>query len=102
MSTFGKCETILQDQKIVLREHSRSTTFNNRSRRSIRRIRIDDCVIRDGKRCDYLLILQDTNVEYFVELKGCQVRHAIDQLESTIKAVSADSRKLEKHCFVIS
>jgi hypothetical protein len=104
MRDFGACETELRDKKIVLRdEQSRSFNsmiFNNLSQKPVRKILIDDCVIKKGIRCDYLLIANA--MEHFVELKGNKVEHAIEQIEQTIKQVSEDRQQQPKWCFVIS
>ena len=43
---------------------------------------VDGCQITDGARCDYLIKLE--NKEYFVELKGQDLRHAFTQLKNSI------------------
>ena len=63
---------------------------------------MDGCAITDGIRCDYLLRRSEEELEYFIELKGCNVGHAIDQLRASIKQLSADVTKKAKMAFVIS
>lgn len=48
---------------------------------------VDGDIIREGQKCDKLVIfnVDDAWHEIFVELKGCDVAHAIEQLESTLK-----------------
>lgn len=48
---------------------------------------IDGVAIKEGQRCDkFITVLnEDSGVAVFLELKGCDISHAIDQLESTIK-----------------
>ena len=101
MDSFGDCETLVSHRSIVLREKRSCITFHNLRCAPVRRIVIDNCVITQGPRCDYLLI-NNSSVEYFVELKGSDVRHALVQLEKSIKQVSADVRTGEKKAFVIS
>lgn len=101
MRDFGDCETIVTDQRIVLREKRSNICFRNARRARIRKIVIDGCVIKDGPRCDHLLI-EAAPVEHFVELKGSNVRHALDQLEATIKQVSALAETAVKRAYVIS
>lgn len=48
---------------------------------------IDGYIICDGLKCDHLILIQNAGnqwCEIFVELKGTDVNHAIEQLESTI------------------
>ncbi len=96
------CETVTRDPRIVLEERNSKIVFRNEQRQSVRKIHIDGCRIKDnGLRCDYLLIVV-SGTEYYVELKGGDVDHAVRQLERTIQMVSQDRRALLKHCFVIS
>ena len=51
---------------------------------------IDGCIIREGEKCDKLILCEVTPNsitlnEVFVELKGCDVSHAIKQLEATLQ-----------------
>lgn len=52
---------------------------------------IDGNIISSGKKCDKLLVVTEDSVSLnkgvatFVELKGKDISHAIDQLEGTIK-----------------
>ena len=101
MISFGDCEEVREDPIIVLAEKRSKITFLNPKRRPLRQVRVDDCVITSGPRCDYLLI-DSASTEYYVELKGSDVRRAFRQLEATIPQVSADKKGLAKHCFIVS
>ena len=101
MRTFGKCEKRVRHRSIVLREKRRRITFHNPSQSLVRRITVDGCVITTGPRCDYLLIATG-GVEHYVELKGCDVRHAVKQLKATMLAVSQNPRGACKHAYIIS
>lgn len=83
---FGACEETVSDPKIVLKEKGSSITFLNPDRNPVRKIRIDDCHIREGKRCDYLLINQ-AELDHFVELKGSDTSHAVEQIVATATAI---------------
>ncbi len=105
MTNFGECERTVTDPLIVLEDKrcKCKLTFLNPNRLKVRRVHLDD-VIKDGLRCDHLLIDQK-RVEHYVELKGCDVRHALLQIEATISAtqvrqVLGDSG--ERRAFLIS
>jgi len=103
MRSFGECEKIKKDPLIALGERHSKITFKNGSGKSIRVIRIDDCVIKEGLRCDYLVIPEDEDrIEHYIELKGSDISHAVKQLESTIPQVSEDARHGKKRCFIVS
>lgn len=97
---FGKCEQLVKHSKIVLRENRSTMVFNNPGRKKVRKILIDDCVITNGSRCDFLLITDDST-EHFVELKGSDVEHALVQLVSTIKQTSTDPYNSMKLSFIV-
>lgn len=51
---------------------------------------IDGDIIREGTRCDAFLVAlpnapKDKGIASFVELKGVDISHAVDQIEETIK-----------------
>lgn len=73
--------------------------FHNPNRLLYKRVQVDGCAIRDGERCDNLLCSADEREERFVELKGVDIPHAIDQLRSTILRIGEHNDN--RHCYVI-
>ncbi|MFP4501223.1 MAG: hypothetical protein ACLFTT_09520 [Candidatus Hydrogenedentota bacterium] len=98
---FGNCETRTADPRIVLAEKRSRMCFLNPGKAEVRKILIDDCVITDGLRCDYLVIGKD-GVEQYVELKGSSVRHALKQVGATITRVSQQPKTFEKKAYIIT
>jgi hypothetical protein len=51
----------------------------NPTEREVERIEVDGCAITEGKRCDWLVLLDDaiSKEEIYVELKGSAVYHAV-------------------------
>lgn len=98
--SFGDCESVVDYPLITVEEKRSKLTFRNPSRSKVRKIRVDDCVITEGLRCDWLLI-NHRSVEHFVELKGSDVRHAIQQIEVTIKKIGAKEVE-RRHAYIIS
>ncbi len=94
MRSFGKCESVTVNPLIPVKAKHCCITFQNPNRTKVRYIKIDDCVITKGLRCDWLLI-NEKHHEHYVELKGSDVRHAFEQIEETIKQVgeNTDQRK---------
>lgn len=101
MNYFGGCEETTKIPIISLSEKNSSLKINNPERREVRKIRVDGCVITEGPRCDYLII-SPKNMEYFIELKGSDVKHAIEQLEASIKKISQQPKTHPKKCYIIS
>ena len=59
MSSFGDCESLVQIPRISLRENRSKIVFRNPRCQEVRKVQIDDCVIKKGRRCDYLLINEE-------------------------------------------
>lgn len=78
------CIHATTDSNIKFEENKRKSIFQNPQRKTYLRVDVDGCTIKDGIKCDKLLLSDDEHEERYVELKGVDVMHAIDQLESTI------------------
>lgn len=103
MKSLPECEKYRCDKKIVLQENKSKITFLNPNQDQILTIQVDGCVISDNEtlRCDYALMPSD-EIEIYVELKGSDIVHAVEQLESTIRLLSDNPKKIKKLCFVVS
>jgi hypothetical protein len=103
MKSLPKCEKYKCDKKIVLRANKSKITFLNPNQDQILKIEVDGCAISDNEtlRCDYALIPSD-EVEIYVELKGSDIDHAVEQIKSTIRLLSDNPQKIKKLCFVVS
>lgn len=103
MKSFPGCEQYTSDSKIVLQENKSKITFLNPNQHQILKIKVDGCAIKDNEtlRCDYALV-PTSEVEIYVELKGSDIAHAIEQIESTIHLLSYNVNKIKKICFVVS
>ena len=99
-----ECIEARTDSKISLKEKKcrSQIVFQNDTRREILVITVDNCAIKEGDRCDYLITDSGGNpTEHYVELKGRNVKHAVEQIKATIEKLSRDSRKLLKNCWII-
>lgn len=98
-----KCSENTKNKIIVLTDKGSygKMTFNNPSQKNITKIRVDGCLIKDGRKCDYLVINHD-QTEHFVELKGTKIYDACEQIELTIKALSKSIHKKLKYSFIVS
>ena len=80
----SECE---EKQKIIV-SHDVGTgdnkhIANNKDRSRVRHFKVDEEIIKDGEKCDYLLLNDDRMDAYFIELKGSDILKAIDQVERT-------------------
>jgi hypothetical protein len=103
MKSFPECEEYKTDTKIVLQENKSKIVFLNPNRDRILKIKVDGCAINENNtlRCDYAIV-PSKEIEIYVELKGSDISHAVKQIESTIKLLSEDPKKIRKLCFIVS
>jgi hypothetical protein len=103
MKSSPECAEDRCDKKIVLQENKSKITFLNPNQDKILIIKVDGCEISDNEtlRCDYALMPSE-EVEIYVELKGSDIVHAVEQIKSTIQLLSDNPQKIKKLCFVVS
>jgi hypothetical protein len=94
-----KC-CVTNTNKLVVFEESRSKlVIENKDEVQATKVTVDGCEITTGIRCDYMYLIKDS--EIYIELKGQDIKHAVDQLETTIKKLSSSSKEkntLNKNC----
>lgn len=95
------CTAEVADKLLVLEENKRKCVFVNPRGNLLTKVIVDGCQITEGVRCDYLVLDASQN-EYFVELKGKDIPHAIEQLESTIRQLSIRKEVLKTAVIVAS
>ncbi|MBT9373118.1 hypothetical protein [Rhizobium sp. CSW-27] len=74
-----KCTISVNHSNVKVEENKRKAVFKNSSCSLYRVSKIDDCIITDGVRADYL-VSKDGVASVVVELKGKNVQHACDQI----------------------
>lgn len=95
----AECVINTTDKLIVFSENrSRLTLVNNKSLRFVK-VKVDGCQIKDGIKCDYLAVCN--NIEHFIELKGQDINHAIEQIKVTISKLSSNPKNQQKICYII-
>ena len=65
-----KCISKTNDSQIKFEENKRKIIFLNPQRLTYERVDVDGCTIKEGVRCDKLLLSADEREEHYVELKG--------------------------------
>ncbi|WP_455664450.1 hypothetical protein [Phocaeicola sp.] len=95
------CIRKTNESNIKFEEKKSKIIFQNPKRDTFYCIQVDGCAIKTGVKCDNMLT-NDEGLEFYIELKGCDVDHAIIQLEETIKKLSEDYRSWPKKAFIIS
>lgn len=69
---------------LAISENGKKLTIQNRSKHEYCLIKVDNCLIANGERCDYLVIDCDLPTCFLVELKGHDLQKAIKQINATI------------------
>ncbi|MGK5061866.1 hypothetical protein [Janthinobacterium sp. LB3P112] len=107
MQIPDRCINDSKDKIVVCGENGRAFRLNNKGQLSVSKILVDDCLITGGEiRCDYLLEVAPhqvgKGVAIYVELKGIDIKHAVNQLENTLNKLKVRHADYTKKCFVVS
>ena len=73
--------------KIIIQENKSKYIAKNNDTALVEQYKVDGCLITKGIRCDYLLINSSKLKSYFIELKGSDINHAVDQIDQSIKTL---------------
>ena len=98
MNYKKECVERSTNKKIVCEEHKRKIVFINNNKRVVEKIQVDGCQITDGIRCDCLVNFG--KIQNFIELKGKNIKHAIEQLKRSIKILGQKDNQIM--CYIIS
>ncbi len=77
-------------EKIIPCKENRSEyRYVNSLENRVAKIKFDGCLINDETtiKCDYLLVDWDSHIAVFIELKGSDIYHALNQIGATIDHV---------------
>ncbi len=99
-----ECSDFHRHKKIALSGKKTTKLYLlNPTERRVEQIVVDGCAIMEGRRCDWLVRVDDamSKEEIYVELKASKVDYAVEQLRATIEKLSADHASLLKRCFVV-
>lgn len=101
-----KCNTYTNNKFISVSENRRNFKIKNSSTFYINKVIVDDCYIKVGERCDYLFeIINNDTIEnvFYVELKGSNITHAVEQLKATIAhCKNIHSAVALKQCYIVA
>jgi hypothetical protein len=95
-----KCTEVVKVSKVKIAENGKQAVFLNPMKEEVSRTRVDGCVIVNNKACDWW-IAQESSGSVLVELKGCDVAHAILQIEATFDYLSKNKLLLAKNAALI-
>ena len=72
-------------------ENGKKFVINNRSKKTICKIHIDNCLIKDNnvRKCDFFFAIRENQKFYLVELKGQSLDDAVEQIKSTFNILNS-------------
>ena len=94
------CRNISSQKLFVYQEMRSKLTLENVDNIESISIKVDGCEINDNSiRCDFMHIAK--GIEFYIELKGQDLEHALDQIKSTINRLSSNIKKGSKISYII-
>jgi hypothetical protein len=96
----SNCTEVVKVSKVKIAENGKQAIFLNPKKEEFSRTRVDGCVIVNKTACDWW-ISHEKSGSVLVELKGCDVDHAIEQIEATFDYLSKNNLLLEKNAAMI-
>jgi len=97
MNYKANCAAETSDKIIVYQENRSKLIINNPRSSTVTKVIVDGCEITSGIRCDFLVVKD--KYEYFIELKGHDLDHAISQIKESIRLLS--DKKTPKTCLIV-
>jgi hypothetical protein len=101
---IDSCNSVSQNKIVSVSENKRKFTVNNKSLFTINKVTVDDCYITEGLRCDFLFEVIDEELKkvFYVELKGSDISHGIQQLEATVKHCLSIHKSVPRSCYIVA
>jgi hypothetical protein len=94
------CRNISSQKLFVYQEMRSKLTLENVDSIESTSVRVDGCEINDNSiRCDFMHLAK--GIEFYIELKGQDLEHALDQIKSTIIRLSSNIKKGNKISYII-
>ena len=96
---FAPEQPLMQRETISVKEKGKKYTLTLKPEKECAAYQVDGVILNDGNRCDKLIVVRyadHTEAAVFVELKGRNISHAIDQLEETLKQEIFKHRNIAK------
>lgn len=102
---FEECSEVTKNKIVTVSDKKGKSKMylDNPSKKSIQKIIVDGCLNIPGKKCDYLIKIDNPLIEIYIELKGRRIDEAIKQLENTMNEIYKYNSKVKvkKFCYII-
>ena len=94
------CRTTSNKKIFVYAENRSKLILENLNQVDSISVIVDGCEINDNSiRCDFLHIANE--IEFFIELKGQDLEHALEQIKATIIKLSSNPKASKKVSYII-
>ncbi len=80
-------------KKIVVKDKGNNQEYRliNNGGKFCCKIRVDGCLIKEGKKCDYLIVNCSDRLAIFIELKGKKLSEACEQIECSLERLTQEN-----------
>lgn len=86
----------------VVEENKKEFIVRNSKEKLIIAYHVDGCLIKQGKCCDYLVIITEDRVAHFIELKGTDIEKAVEQLNISIDQLLSALKGNKINAWIVS
>lgn len=84
----GCCSQSVKVSKIKVAENGKQAVILNPARDVFVRTQVDGCLVEQATSCDWLVVKENSD-GVLIELKGCDVSKALDQIVATFEFLKA-------------
>ena len=100
----SECKEFCDTRKtIVVRDSGNKQEYRvtNDNGKEICKIKVDDCLIKEGERCDYLILSCEDKSAFFVELKGHDLQKALGQIDSSLTKLITEIKEFKIYARIV-
>lgn len=99
----SECTVCDRRKNIVLRDTGNPQEYRiiNKKAKEVCTIQVDGCLIKEGERCDYLLLSCEDQLAFFVELKGHDLPKSITQINSSITKLENEIQEFKIYARIV-
>lgn len=100
----SECKEFCDTRKtIVVKDSGNKQEYRvtNHKGKEICKIKVDGCLIKDGEKCDYLILACEDKSAFFVELKGHDLQKALGQIDSSLTKVITEIKEFNIYARIV-
>ncbi|WP_413172493.1 hypothetical protein [Anabaena azotica] len=100
----NECKEFCDNRKtLVVKDSGNKQEYRvtNDKDKEICKIKVDGCLIKEGEKCDYLIISCEDKSAFFVELKGHDLKKALGQIDSSITKLKDEIQEFKLYARIV-